>query len=169
MSLERLKQAAAHVTGLGQPPHPFDPLSEREIEQAVAIVRKEYSNVFFNAITLWEPRKAEMMNWIKDPEHTVRPHRVADVVCIGKGSKVFDAIVDLTEGKIINWETTEGVQPLVWSFSGLGAGAILTSDADHNGGSTDCGEYRAERPQSYRAVWNHRYSTRGHAQGLLRS
>jgi primary-amine oxidase len=113
MSLERLKQAAAHVTGLGQPPHPFDPLSESEIEQAVAIVRKEYSDVFFNAITLWEPRKAEMMKWIKDPEHTVRPHRVADVVCIGKGSKVFDAIVDLTEGKIVNWETTEGVQPLV--------------------------------------------------------
>jgi len=113
MSLERLKQAAAHVTGLGQPPHPFDPLSETEIEQAVAIVRKEYSNVFFNAITLWEPRKAEMMKWIKDPEHTVRPHRVADVVCIGRGSKVFDAIVDLKDGKIVKWETTEGVQPLV--------------------------------------------------------
>jgi primary-amine oxidase len=116
MTLERLKQAAAHVTGLGQPPHPFDPLSETEIERAVAIVRKEYNNVFFNAVTLWEPRKAEMMKWIKDPEHHVRPHRVADVVCIGKGSKVFDAIVDLTEGKIIDWDTTEGVQPLVWEL-----------------------------------------------------
>lgn len=113
MALNRLKQAAAHVTGIGRQPHPFDPLSETEIEQAAGIIRKQYSNVFFNAITLWEPRKAEMMRWLKDPEHTARPHRVADVVCIGKGSKVYDAIVDLTEGKIIRWENTEGVQPLV--------------------------------------------------------
>lgn len=113
MALDRLKQAASHVTGLGQPPHPFDPLSETEIEQAVGIVREEHSNVFFNAVTLGEPRKAEMMKWIKNPEHTPRPHRIADVVCIGKGSKVFDGIVDLTEGKILSWEMTEGVQPLV--------------------------------------------------------
>ncbi|KAF1957606.1 hypothetical protein CC80DRAFT_47965 [Byssothecium circinans] len=113
MALDRLKQAASHVTGLGQPPHPFDPLSETEIEQAVAIIRKEHSNVFFNTVTLWEPRKAEMMKWIKDPEHTPRPHRVADVVCIGKGSKVFDGIVDLTVRKIVSWELTDGVQPLI--------------------------------------------------------
>ena len=113
MALDRLKQAAAHVTGIGQPPHPFDPLSETEIEKAVAVVRKEYPNVFFNAVTLWEPRKAEMMAWIKDPEHTPRPHRVADVVCIGAGSKVFDGTVDLDDGKLLDWEQTEGVQPLV--------------------------------------------------------
>lgn len=113
MALDRLKQAAAHVTGLGEPPHPFDPLSEAEIEQAVAIIRKEHDGLFFNAITLWEPRKAEMMAWVKDPDHSPRPHRVADVVAIGKGSKVYDGNVDLTEGKILSWEMTEGVQPLV--------------------------------------------------------
>jgi primary-amine oxidase len=113
MALDRLKQAAAHVTGLGQTPHPFDPLSETEIERAVAIIRKEHNNVFFNTVTLWEPRKAEMMKWVKNPGDTPRPHRVADVVCIGKGSKVFDGVVDLTEGKIVNWELTDGVQPLV--------------------------------------------------------
>lgn len=113
MALDRLKQAASHVTGLGAPPHPFDPLSESEIEQAVAIVRKEHSSVFFNAVTLWEPRKAVMMKWIKDPENTPRPNRVADVVCIGRGSKVYDGLVDLNEGKLISWELTEGVQPLV--------------------------------------------------------
>jgi primary-amine oxidase len=113
MALERIKQAASHLTGLGAPPHPFDPLSEAEIAQAVALVRKDHSDVFFNTVTLWEPRKAEMMKWIKSPESTRRPHRVADVVCIGRGSKVFDAIVDLTEDKIVSWELTEGVQPLV--------------------------------------------------------
>ena len=113
MALDRLKQAAAHVTGIGLVPHPFDPLSESEIEKAVAIIRKEHSKVFFNAITLWEPRKAEMMAWIKDPEHKPRPHRIADVVCIGSGSKVFDGTVDLNMGKILSWEQTDGVQPLV--------------------------------------------------------
>jgi primary-amine oxidase len=113
MALDRLKQAASHLTGVGQPPHPFDPLSEAEIERAVAIIRKEHDKVFFNAVTLWEPRKAEMMTWIKDPEHTPRPHRVADVVCIGRGSKVYDGHVDLDEGKIVSWELTDGVQPLV--------------------------------------------------------
>ncbi|KAF2866570.1 copper amine oxidase [Massariosphaeria phaeospora] len=113
MALDRLKQAAAHVTGQSAPPHPFDPLSEAEIEQAVALVRKEHSNLFFNAVTLWEPRKADMLRWVKDPKTTPRPRRVADVVAIGKGSKVYDGIVDLSDGKIISWEMTEGVQPLV--------------------------------------------------------
>lgn len=113
MALDRLKQAASHLTGLGAPPHPFDPLSEAEIEQAVAHVRTEHSDVFFNAITLWEPRKAQMMRWIKDPEHAPRPARVADVVCIGRGSKVFEALVDLTEDKILSWQQKDGVQPLV--------------------------------------------------------
>ncbi|KAF2176287.1 hypothetical protein K469DRAFT_607741 [Zopfia rhizophila CBS 207.26] len=113
MALDRLKQAAAHVMGQSEPPYPFDPLSETEIERAVAIIRKGHSGLFFNAVTLWEPRKAEMMAWIKDPKTVPRPHRVADVVAIGKGSKVYDGIVDLTEGKIVSWELTEGVQPLI--------------------------------------------------------
>jgi Cu2+-containing amine oxidase len=113
MALNRLKQAASHFTAQAAPQHPFDPLSEAEIEQAVAIIRKEHKDVHFNAVTLWEPRKAEMMKWIKDPKHTPRPSRVADVVCIGRGSKVFDGHVDLNEGKIVSWTMSDGVQPLV--------------------------------------------------------
>jgi primary-amine oxidase len=113
MALDRLKQAASHITGQVAPPHPFDPLSELEIEAAVALVREEHSDVFFNAVTLWEPRKAEMMKWIKDPEHTPRPARVADVVCIGRGSKVFESIVDLSASKVLSWDQKDGVQPLV--------------------------------------------------------
>lgn len=117
MALDRLKQAASHLTGQVDPPHPFDPLSEAEIEKAVAVVRTEHSDVFFNAVTLWEPRKAEMMRWIKDPQNSPRPARVADVVCIGRGSKVFEAIVDLKEGKLTSWEQKDGVQPLVcWNW-----------------------------------------------------
>ncbi|KAI4234092.1 MAG: hypothetical protein LQ352_008193, partial [Teloschistes flavicans] len=111
--LDRLKQVAQHVAGTGPLPHPFDPLSAAEIEKTTAIVRKEHGSLFFNAVTTWEPRKAEMLAWLADPDHTVRPHRVADVVAIGKGSKVYDGLVDLDEEKILHWAFTEGVQPLV--------------------------------------------------------
>lgn len=113
MVLDRLKQVAQHVTGTTPAPHPFDPLSGSEIETAVTLIRQEHGSLYFNAVTLWEPRKAEMLAWLADPDHTVRPHRVADVVAIGKGSKVYDGLVDLDEKKIVKWEFTEGVQPLV--------------------------------------------------------
>lgn len=117
MVLNRLKQVAQHVAGITPPPHPFDPLSASEIEKVTAIVRKEHGSLFFNAVTVSEPKKAEMMAWLADPEHTVRPHRVADIVAIGKGSKVYDGLVDLDEEKIVEWELTEDVQPLVWEIS----------------------------------------------------
>jgi primary-amine oxidase len=112
MALDRLKSVAHHFTGT-TPPHPFDPLSNAEIETAVSIIRKEHGRLSYNAVTLWEPRKKEMLRWLEDPEHTPRPTRVADVVAIGKGSKVYDGLVDLKEGKIVKWEPVEGVQPLV--------------------------------------------------------
>jgi len=113
MVLERLKQVAQHVTGTLPPPYPFDPLTASEIEEAVNIIAQEREKLYYNAVTLHEPRKAEMMAWLADPGHTNRPHRTADVVAIGKGSKVYDGLVDLEEKKILRWELTEGVQPLV--------------------------------------------------------
>ncbi|KAL9016489.1 MAG: hypothetical protein Q9185_006182 [Variospora sp. 1 TL-2023] len=113
MVLDRLKQVAQHVAGTTPPPHPADPLSASEIEKTTAIVRKEHGSLFFNAVSAWEPRKAEMLAWLADPDHAVRPHRVADVVAIGKGSKVYDGLVDLDEEKIVKWEMTEDVQPLI--------------------------------------------------------
>ncbi|KAI7303136.1 hypothetical protein KC315_g15824, partial [Hortaea werneckii] len=113
MVLERLQQMTSHLTGQAAPVHPLDPLSSDEIAAAVAIVRKEYNDLFFNAVTLWEPRKQDMMRWLASPETQARPHRVADVVAIGRGSKVYDGLIDLDEGKIVKWELTEGVQPLI--------------------------------------------------------
>lgn len=113
MVLQRLKQLAQHVTGNSSPPHPFDPLSESEIESAVQLIRQEHGSLFYNAVTLWEPRKAEMLAWLADSQHAPLPHRIADVVAIAKGSKVYDGLVDLSEGKIVKWELLDGVQPLV--------------------------------------------------------
>lgn len=113
MVLDRLKQVAQHVSGATAPPHPFDPLSAEEIEKAVALVRKEQGPLYYNAVTIEEPRKATMLAWLADPDHTPRPHRVADIVAIRKGGTVYDGLVDLDEQKVLKWETNEGVQPLV--------------------------------------------------------
>lgn len=112
MVLERLKQLSGHISS-ASPPHPFDPLSTDEIDAAVSIVRKEHESLRFNAVTLWEPRKAEMTAWLDNPGKNPRPHRVADVVAIAPGGKVYDGVVDLTEGKLVQWVNTDGVQPLI--------------------------------------------------------
>jgi primary-amine oxidase len=112
MVLERIQQMASHL-GLAAATHPLDPLSAEEISATVAIVKKEWPDVHFNAVTLQEPRKANMQKWLADPETIPRPHRIADVVAIGQGSKVFDGLVDLKENRIIKWELTENVQPMI--------------------------------------------------------
>ena len=168
MVFERIRQFAQSMSNALPRPHPFDPLSLDEIEETVSIIRQEHDALYYNAITLQEPRKAVMTTWLNDPEHSPRPPRVADVVAIGKGSKVFDGLVDLDAKKIIQWEVTEGVQPLVRR------GAIRKPPgyswiADHHGRPTGCGTRRTPGSQSYRTVLCDRHSPRRHAQGLLRS
>ncbi|KAG9244149.1 copper amine oxidase [Calycina marina] len=113
MALDRLKSVASHLTGTVAPPHPFDPLSNAEIESAAQIIRTAKGKVAYNAITLWEPRKQEMMSWLADPEQAKRPKRVADVVGIVPGGKVFEALIDLEEKTITKYEELAGVQPLI--------------------------------------------------------
>ena len=73
------------------PTHPFDPLSAAEIERAVATVRAEKgTELFFNAVFLQEPRKKDMLAWLDGVNQAPKPKRVADVVAIGRGSKVYD-------------------------------------------------------------------------------
>lgn len=110
--LERVQQLASQLVGQ-TPSHPFDPLSANEISKAVSIVNQQYPGLFYNAVTIAEPPKAQMLKWIADPKSTPRPTRIADVVAIGRGSKVYDGLVDLEAGAILRWELTEGVQPLI--------------------------------------------------------
>ena len=104
MVLERLQQMASHVTGQIAKPHPLDPLSTAEIARAVEIIKREHSDVFFNAITIREPPKVETLRWLSAPDTAPRPPRMADCVCIGPGSKVYDALVHMEKGEIISWE-----------------------------------------------------------------
>ncbi|APA06789.1 hypothetical protein sscle_02g015590 [Sclerotinia sclerotiorum 1980 UF-70] len=113
MASNRLQSLAHHFSATSPPPHPFDPLSNAEIEKAVQIIRAEKGSVHYNAITLHEPRKKEMMKWLESPQVVPRPKRIADVVVIAPGGKVYDGLVDLAEGKVVKWEHIDGVQPLI--------------------------------------------------------
>jgi primary-amine oxidase len=94
-------------------PHPFDPLSLEEIQIAISTVKKAHGDVKFNVVSLHEPRKTEMQAWLEDPDSAPRPPRIADIVVIAPGSRVYDGLVDLKESKILKWEHMEGVQPIV--------------------------------------------------------
>lgn len=113
MVLDRLQQLTYQVNGTSAPPHPFDPLSTAEIDAVVALVRKEYGTLNFNAVTLYEPRKAEMQAWLSNPEGTPRPARAADVVAISPDGKLYDGTVDLDNKKIVEWKHTPNAQPLI--------------------------------------------------------
>ncbi|KAI9037161.1 peroxisomal copper amine oxidase [Aspergillus affinis] len=113
MVLDRLQQLTFQVTATAPPPHPLDPLSTAEIDTAVALIREEHGKVNFNAVTLYEPRKAEMMAWLADPQNAPRPARAADIVAIAPGGKVYDGVVNLNEKKVVQWKHTPGVQPLI--------------------------------------------------------
>ncbi|ODM15417.1 Copper amine oxidase 1 [Aspergillus cristatus] len=113
MVLDRIQQLAHQFTATIPPPHPFDPLSTTEIDTAVSIVRAQHGNLNFNAVSLYEPRKAQMMAWLKEPSTASRPMRAADVVAIDASGKVYDGVVDLGEKRIVSWKHTEGVQPLI--------------------------------------------------------
>lgn len=93
--------------------HPFDPLTAEEIRRAVGIVKKAYGQVLFHAVSLHEPRKAQMTIWLEKPSSSSLPARVADVTALGPDGKVYDGLVDLANGVIIDWKHMPGVQPII--------------------------------------------------------
>lgn len=136
MALDRLKQVADHVTATNSTSFPLDPLSTAEIEQAVAVVKRQHGQLAFNAVTVFEPPKKELQAWLANPGINPKPRRVADVVAIGRHGTVYDGLVDLKDRKVVKWETTEGVQPLVM-FPSRSKGWQEITIPDYNGRSSD--------------------------------
>ncbi|KAB5566288.1 copper amine oxidase [Coniochaeta sp. 2T2.1] len=94
-------------------PHPLDPLSIPEITTAINVIKKAHGEVKFNVVSLHEPRKAEMQAWLENPTSAPRPRRIADIVVIAPGSKVYDGLVDIADAKILKWELLDGAQPII--------------------------------------------------------
>ncbi|KAK6342135.1 hypothetical protein TWF730_001613 [Orbilia blumenaviensis] len=93
--------------------HPLDPLTSLEIGKVVLIVRGVKGQLGYNAVTLHEPKKAELAAWLPNPADVAKPARQAEVVAIDKDGGVWDGIVDIDAEKITKWEKLDGVQPLI--------------------------------------------------------
>ncbi|KAI6785943.1 primary-amine oxidase [Emericellopsis cladophorae] len=96
--------------------HPLDPVSPQELSTATHVVRTAHASIAplqFQAISLLEPRKAELSAWLVDRSRAPRPARVADVTVIAAEGKAYDGFVDLKSGKITKWEQLDGLQPII--------------------------------------------------------
>ena len=94
-------------------PHPLDPLTPAEIEQAWAILRQAHG---------LGPRTRAVFIMLHEPDKkVVLAHRRGDavpraafVVAIDAESKrTYEAVVSLTGGRVVSWEHIPGAQPAI--------------------------------------------------------
>ncbi|EPS38377.1 hypothetical protein H072_7875 [Dactylellina haptotyla CBS 200.50] len=111
--IDNIKQKASTIINKFTGHHPLDPLTTSEIAKAVSIIRETKGQLGYNAVTIAEPKKVEVLAWLADPEHAPKPARQAEVVAIDKTGAIWDGIVDLASGKLLQWEKLDGVQPLI--------------------------------------------------------
>ena len=102
---------SATVLTWAENPSPLAPLTREEILSTVRILKdagKVSNRSSFSLISLHEPAKEEVLN----PRPGSLPDREAFVVAYERNSnQTFEAIVDLTTGKIKSWKEIPGVQP----------------------------------------------------------
>ena len=93
--------------------HPLDPLSEDEIQLAVALVRADKGfpeGALFPSVVLAEPKKDEVLAWKPGaPER----REAAVTILDRRGNRTFEARVDLATKRVLSLRPVEGVQPLV--------------------------------------------------------
>ena len=87
-------------------PHPLDPASGEEIERATALVKNLFYGIplHFKAAGLDEPPKKEMSVYLhaehNDLELPLVPRRIFVMWYIHRTPRLFEAVVDVTHGKI---------------------------------------------------------------------
>ncbi|GKZ78649.1 hypothetical protein AnigIFM56816_002420 [Aspergillus niger] len=104
-------------------PHPFDPLTPREIAKAAAIVRHAFPGQTpnFRVITLKEPPKADMVPFLEQVHNgesaLKRPARVARVQVVLPGdssaNQFIELLVDLEDSTILKKEHLIGKHPYI--------------------------------------------------------
>ena len=108
--------------------HPLEPLSAEEIAAAAAILRDEHGldeRARFVFVMLHEPPKEALHAWT--PEASVP--REAEVIVRERGRMgVLEAIVSLTDGKVVRSERREGVQAPISEEEFMAAEEIVLQD-----------------------------------------
>lgn len=93
--------------------HPLEPLTAEEISAAVSILRSERKlgeRVRFVSVSLQEPAKHIVLNFKEgDPVQREAFVKLLD----NSDGAAYEAVVDVTEGKVASWQHIPGVQPSV--------------------------------------------------------
>ena len=93
--------------------HPLEPLTSEEITAAVRIVRAErnlHERVRFASVTLHEPPKEVVLNFKQGDPIT----RAAFIILLDNtDGATYEAIISVTEGKVILWRHIPGAQPSI--------------------------------------------------------
>lgn len=108
-------------------PHPLDPLNKLEIQQAMRAIGQSghaTKDTRVYLATLDEPEKNSVLAW----RHGDPVERRAFAI-VRNGSETFEAIVDLSDGKLISWVPKPGVQPAILSTEWARAEALVKADA----------------------------------------
>ncbi|HET6812063.1 MAG TPA: primary-amine oxidase [Acidimicrobiales bacterium] len=101
--------------------HPLDMLTGDEIDRAVAILRAEGrvpDGALFPSIVLHEPDKAELASW--KPGDPV-DRKVRAVIVPGPDLTVHEAVVSVTEGRLVSLEEHNSVRPAVLMTEAINA------------------------------------------------
>jgi primary-amine oxidase len=108
------------------PTHPLEPLTEDELAAAVAIYSRERSDdrPLFSTIALHEPTKDELAGF--KPGDPV--DRRADVTAIAGPNTVAEALVSITDDRVLSYEEVEGVRPALLFEEVLNAAGALIED-----------------------------------------
>ncbi len=91
--------------------HPMDPLTAREYAAVITALKKDNyvdNSSRYSLITLDEPAKAKVLKW--KPGDAV-PRQA--FVIVKKGPQTFEAVVDITRGKVVSWKQVKGVEPAI--------------------------------------------------------
>ena len=95
------------------PSHPLDPLTQDEIRRAATAIRAAYdlgAGMMFETISLREPEK----NVVQAFRPGAPVPRVAFVCAFDRNNgKVYEAQVDLANGKVMNWHHVPDVRPRI--------------------------------------------------------
>lgn len=95
--------------------HPLEPLSDKEVQTAVSIVRSKQAlseSVRFVSVTLHEPAPEVALNFSSADAVTREAFMVLYDKSNGKGA-TYEAIVNITTGEVTSWKHVEGVQPSI--------------------------------------------------------
>src|SRR5581483_11014318 len=108
--------------------HPLDPLTADEIAAAGAILKRERSlaeSARFVYVTLREPSKQDVLGLKKGAS---LDRQAAIVLRERAERKTYEAIVSLTQDRVVSFREVEGVQPPIMLEEFMAADELVKKD-----------------------------------------